>query len=202
MQTPLHCELVSWGQVEHLTRKLAEKIQKAVYRPDIVIAIARGGYVPARLLCDYLDIFNLTSIRIIHYAAGAEKLPGARLSMGLCIDVRDLKVLVVDDVSDSGDTLQLALTHIQGYKPAEVKIAVLHHKVVSEVKPDFHGQKVVKWRWITYPWALHEDIGQFIAAMSPRPRSADEAIQRLWDQYDIKVPQRLIVRLLQGFTGK
>lgn len=206
MQSSLHCELVGWGQVERLARKLADKIQKAAYQPDIVVAIARGGYVPARLLCDYLDIFNLTSIRIIHYAAGADQLPGARLSMGLCTDIRDLKVLVVDDVSDTGDTLQLAMRHIQDYKPANIKLAVLHHKVVSQVHPDFYGQKLVKWRWLTYPWAIHEDVGQFIARMSPQPGSVAEAMQRLQDEYRIKVPERLVGGLLykalgQGISG-
>lgn len=192
----MHCELVSWGQVERLARKLADKIQIAAYQPDIVVAIARGGYVPARLLCDYLDIFNLTSIRIIHYAAGADQLPGARLSMGLCTDVRDLKVLVVDDVSDTGDTLQLAIQHIQDFEPANIKLAVLHHKVVSKLDPDFYGQKLVKWRWLTYPWAVYEDVGQFIARMSPQPESVAEAMQRLKEDYRIKVPERLVGSLL------
>ena len=138
MSRVLTCELVSWAQVERLVSKLAVKIRKAGYEPDIVIAIARGGYAPARLLCDHLDIFNLTSIRIIHYTAGTQMDAEARLSMGLCTDVRDRKVLVVDDVSDTGDTLQLALSHIERFRPADMRLAVMHHKDVSQVIPDFY----------------------------------------------------------------
>lgn len=190
------CELVTWAQVERLAGILAKKIRQARYEPDIVIAIARGGYVPARLLCDHLDIFNLTSIRIIHYEAGARMIPGARLSMGLGTDVRNLKVLLVDDVSDTGDTLQLALEHIHGFHPAEIRIAVLHHKKVSRVVPDFHGQKLVKWRWITYPWAVREDLAQFLGTAKSPVTRIDAAAKYLLEQYGLRVPRRLIDELL------
>ena len=74
------------------------------FKPDIVIAIARGGYVPARILCDRLDIYNLTSIRIAHYTGGSTKLELARLSIPLGIDIKGMQVLLVDDVTDTGDT--------------------------------------------------------------------------------------------------
>lgn len=187
MNQPLQCELVSWAQVEHLISTLAGKIRQAAYQPDMVIAIARGGYVPARLLCDHLDIFDLTSIRIVHYT-GAEKDPQARLSVGLSVNVQGLKVLVVDDVGDTGDTLQLAMSHIAGFKPAAVKLAVMHHKTSSTVTPDFHGKKIAKWRWLTYPWAIYEDVAQFIAAMDPAPATIEEAAERLLQRHGISVP--------------
>jgi hypothetical protein len=195
MNKPIACELVTWSQVEHLVSRLADKVRDAAYRPDIVIAIARGGYVPARLLCDHLDIFNLTSIRIVHYT-GTIKDTEARLSIGLSINIEGLKVLVVDDVSDTGDTLQLALSHIAGFKPAAIKLAVMQHKTSSSVIPDFFGKKIVKWRWLTYPWAIYEDIGQFLASMEPAPVTIEEAAERLQQQHAISVPVRILRELL------
>ena len=58
MQEPIRCELISWTAVQHLTRSLAAKIRASGFRPDVVVAIARGAYVPARLLCDHLDIME------------------------------------------------------------------------------------------------------------------------------------------------
>ena len=192
MQSAFKVEFVGWGRVTNLVHTLAYKIHDSGYRPDIVVAIARGGYVPARLLCDHLDIYNLTSMRIAHYAGGANKSAAARLSMPLNTDVRGLRVLLVDDVDDTGDTLQLALKHINAFHPAEIKIAVLHHKHVSSVVPDFYAQKIISWRWLTYPWAIIEDVRSFIQKMEPQPATAEEAIERIKSEYGLKVPMRIM----------
>jgi hypoxanthine phosphoribosyltransferase len=190
MEEEFKVELISWNQVTRFTQNLAEKIRADGFRPDLVIAIARGGYVPARLLCDHLDIYDLTSIRISHYQSGSERTEAARLSLPLNVDVRDMNILLVDDVDDTGDTLQLALEHINSFKPAAVKIAVLHHKRVSTVVPDFYAQQVIRWRWITYPWAIIEDVNGFINRMDPKPATPQDAVQRIAETYRVKIPLR------------
>ena len=65
-----------------------------------------------------------------------------------------MQVLLVDDVTDTGDTLRLAIEHMQSHNPAQLKVAVLQHKQVSPLEPDFYAQKIVAWRWVIYPWAL------------------------------------------------
>ncbi|WP_126456783.1 phosphoribosyltransferase [Sulfuriflexus mobilis] len=192
MQAAFKVEFVSWGKISNLVHTLANRIHASGYRPDIVVAIARGGYVPARLLCDHLDIYNLTSMRISHYTSGAEKGEAARLSMPLNTDIRGLRVLLVDDVGDTGNTLQLALEHINALHPAEIKIAVLHHKHISQVVPDFYAQKIISWRWLTYPWAIIEDVRGFIRKMEPQPATAEEALQRLKSEYGLKLPLRIM----------
>ena len=190
MQKQFKVELISWNQVTRFTQTLAEKIRADGFRPDLVIAIARGGYVPARLLCDHLDIYDLTSIRISHYQSGSERTEAARLSLPLNVDVRDMNILLVDDVDDTGDTLQLALEHINSFKPEAVKIAVLHHKRVSTVVPDFYAHQVIRWRWITYPWAIIEDLDGFINRMDPKPATPQDAVQRIAETYRVKIPLR------------
>lgn len=194
----MRCELVTWGQVYRLSRRLAGMIRSAGFEPDVIVAVARGGYVPARLLCDFLDIYNLVSIRIAHYEAGAHITPKARLSSPLSVDVHGLKVLLVDDVSDTGDTLALAIEHIQSFAPAQMKVAVLQHKQVSPIMPDFYAQKILAWRWLIYPWAVIEDLGGFLTAMSPRPASAEEALARLKSEYRIQISPRTIEDVRQA----
>ena len=65
-------ELISWKKSYHLAKKLSELIRTSGYQPEIVIAIGRGGYVPARVVCDYLLIDRLTSIKIEHWGVAAE----------------------------------------------------------------------------------------------------------------------------------
>jgi len=188
MKTTLRCELISWHKIDRLARGVAAQIRAAAFRPDLIVAIARGGYVPARLLCDLLDVYELTSIRITHYHAGANQQTQAALASPLAVDIRDKHVLLVDDVSDSGDTLQVAIAHLQGFHPAQVKVAVLHHKTVSPIVPDFYGQRVVKWRWIIYPWAMVEDIRGLLQRLPELPRDRQSAAQVLQQAYGLRVP--------------
>lgn len=188
MSEEFRCELVSWNRVYQLARRLAQSIRAAAFEPDVVVAIARGGYVPARLLCDFFDVSNLTSIRIVHYAAGAQRAKQARIVSGLGTAIRGLNVLVVDDVSDTGETLELAEQHLRSFDAAVVRVAVLHHKVVAAVQPDWYAQKVVKWRWIIYPWAVVEDVSGFLGRMDPIPGSLAEAALMLEEVYGLRVP--------------
>ncbi len=198
MQSPLKIEFVSWNKVMQLSSLLANKIAADNYRPDLVITIARGGYVPARLLCDYLDIYNLTSIRITHYLGGANKIEAAKLLIPLNLDIAGMNILLVDDIDDSGDTLQLALDHIKYFNPAQIKLAVLHHKQVSSVEPDYYAQKIIKWRWITYPWAIVEDVQGFVEKMDPKPVDVQAAIDYFSKTYRSHIPLQVMEQVYRN----
>lgn len=192
----MHCELVTWSQVCRLSLRVAGTIRESGFRPNVVVAIARGGYVPARLLCDALGLYDLHSIRIAHYEAGAHKIPQARCYSPPPANVRGLRVLLVDDCSDTGDTLQLALEQLRCCQPQDVKVAVLHHKKVSPVLPDYYGRRVVAWRWLIYPWALTEDLSGFITAMEPLPETTEEVISQLHRRHGIKAPSQAVEYVL------
>lgn len=181
------CELVSWHSILKLSYKLAAMIKRDGFKPDIVIAIARGGYIPARLICDRLGIYNLASIRITHYTGGSTKQEQARLSIPLSIDINAMNVLLVDDVDDTGDTFDIALEHLKSFHPKAIKTAVLHHKAICTVLPDYYATTVRTWRWIIYPWALTEDITGFINRMKPKPDTLNEARTRLEQDYAVKL---------------
>ena len=167
MHHSLRCELISWHEIDRLCRRLALLIQASGYVPEMVIAIGRGGYVPARLVCDALDIMALTSFKIEHYFSGSTKQAQALIRFPLGTEVQGLRVLIVDDVNDSGDTLQLAVEHVQSFRPREVRTAVMHDKSVTHFKVDYSARQIVKWRWLIYPWAVNEDIRAFIPRLVP-----------------------------------
>lgn len=193
---PPKCEIVSWNQVHGLARRLAGKIVDSGYRPEVIVAIGRGGWVPGRILSDFLDQMDLTSFKIEHYR-NAQKVKAAQVRYPLAADVAGRRVLLVDDVADSGETFAVALQHLNSRgAPAELRTAVLHYKTSSPYVPDYYAKKVVKWRWITYPWAVAEDIGGFIRAMKPRPATPDEAACRLAAERGIHVPRKLLLDIL------
>jgi len=201
----MRVELLSQATIVRLARKLAHAIQDSGYEPDVIVAIARGGYVPARLLCDYLDIYRLASFRISHYT-GAEKLPEAVLTDPLCAELHGKNVLLVDDVDDSGETLALARDYLATFGPGELRVAVLHHKRTSCLLPDYYAQTVVRWRWLVYPWAVTEDVLGFVRRMRPIPASIDEACRRVDETYGVRISRQAmadVFRLLdRGQAGE
>jgi hypoxanthine phosphoribosyltransferase len=142
--------LISWSEVQRLCQRLAGLIRESGFRPDLIVAIGRGGYVPARLLCDYLDIMGLTSIKVEHYLAGASKQEETIIRYPLKADIKGLRVLLVDDVNDTGDTLLVATRHLQTFRPADVRTAVVHEKTVSRIAADYFAMRIVRWRWLIH----------------------------------------------------
>jgi hypoxanthine phosphoribosyltransferase len=131
------CEFISWNRFYGLARRLALEVRQPGFQPDIIVAIERGGYMPARVISDLLGVMNLTGFRIEHYT-GIHKESVAIVRYPLSADVGGQRVLLIDDVSDTGDTFKAALEHLcERASPAEVRTAALHHKVVSAFVPDF-----------------------------------------------------------------
>ncbi len=179
----MRCELVSWAQIRTLCRRLAALIRSSGFEPDMIVAIGRGGYVPARLLSDYLDIFQLTSFKVEHYRR-TNRQAEACIRYPLSATVEGRKVLLVDDVSDAGDTFELALAHLESCgPPAQIMTAALHHKAASSYVPDFFALEITEWRWLIYPWAILEDVSGFILELGlvDAPLSmVKEAIERAY----------------------
>jgi hypoxanthine phosphoribosyltransferase len=198
-------EYISWNEFYRLCRRLYEQISISGFRPDTIIAIARGGYAPARILADYFTVMDLLTLKIEHYH-GPDKMAKAVVRCPLMADITGKRVLLVDDVSDSGDTFLVALHHLEGYgDPVSLQTGVLHHKATSLFNPDFYAKRIVKWRWITYPWAVVEDLSVVASRMRPLPKNENELRCKLRDEMGIALPKRLYNQIasvvLSNVTG-
>jgi hypoxanthine phosphoribosyltransferase len=192
MTQGIRCELISWERFYELARELAFAIHRACFRPDLIIAIGRGGYMPARIVSDYLDVYDLTDIRIEHYHA-VHKQRAARVRYPLAADITGKRVLLVDDVSDSGSTFETAIQHLREHgEPAQLGTAVMHHKRVSSYRPDFYAEEVGEWHWIIYPWAVMEDLRSFLHDMEPPPATVGEFARQLYARHGIEVGQQTL----------
>jgi hypoxanthine phosphoribosyltransferase len=190
------CQLITWSEAARMSKELAKRIHASGYNPDIIIAIGRGGYVPGRIVCDYLLFRDLTTIKIEHWGVAATLDKEAHIRFGLSIDISGLKVLVVDDITDTGDTLMAALKYITNQGPVEVKTAVLQHKTCSSYIPDFYVHKIITWRWIIYPWAIFEDLSGFIQRTLEDEYTAEEIQQRLYRDFQLSMDSRSITEVL------
>jgi hypoxanthine phosphoribosyltransferase len=182
------CDLVSWDESYNLARILAEKIKQSGFQPDLIIAIGRGGYIPARLVSDFLLHEMLTSIKIEHWGEAARKKEQVLIRFPLAVDVRDQTVLIVDDVTDTGDTLRTATEYVNRSGPAEIRTGVLQHKYTSTYEPDYFSEFISEWKWIIYPWAVHEDLVGFCERVLNRKAQFFSEIKvRLAERFNIRV---------------
>ena len=157
-------KVVSWNEIVEWTIGLGNKILASGYRPDMIVAVARGGYVPARLLCDYLGVSDLVSIQSQHWVEAARVAQKAIIRNAYTIDATGLRLLIVDDIVDTGDTLSLARDFVvKAWHPEEVRTAALQWiSPVAKFKPDYYYIEVKDWTWFQYPWTRLEDLTQFI----------------------------------------
>jgi hypoxanthine phosphoribosyltransferase len=191
------CEILSWRCVADNTKKLSTLIKNSGFIPQIVVAIGRGGLVPARILCDYLHIRDLTAVKVEHWGLAATPDKKAIIKFPLNADIKDKRVLLMDDITDTGDTLRITLEYLRGFGPQEIRTAVIIHKTTSDFIPDFYVRRITKWRWITFPWHVWEDLTAFIKEIRAHGFYSEEDIrQELKDRHKICVRLELIKEIL------
>lgn len=148
---------VSWGEAVRLSYRLAEVVVRSGYTPDVVVGVSRGGLIPARIVSDVVGVDDVYSIKASLWGVGG-KVSDDVLLHRVELPVGDKKVLVVDDVVDSGLTLTRVVEYVKLFKPVDVRTAVLHVKPSSKYLPDYYVSKLDVWVWVIYPWTLHEVI--------------------------------------------
>ncbi len=156
------CYVLDYDDIANYAYQTSLKIRESAWRPEAIVGIARGGWVHARIQCDLLGIRNLFSVKVDHWGVTATKDGKAKLSCPLVGDIEGMKVLVVDDITDSGESLTTAVEHIKDTgKPAEVRTATLMHIVGSKFIPDYYGVEIT-WAWEIWPWNFYEDLTALI----------------------------------------
>lgn len=138
---------MSWEEVEEAVTALADTIKRE-FDPDIIVGIARGGLIPAVRLSHLLGDKLLRVIHVKFYN-------GVNLHLKkpeLYADIKGIsgKVLVVDDVTDTGTSLEFALKHLKRKGAKEIRVATIAYKPKSRFKPDYYRFETDKW--IVFPW--------------------------------------------------
>jgi hypothetical protein len=196
-QKSFRCEILTWNKIIRDAKTLAKLVKQSGYKPDIVIAIGRGGYVPARIICDYMMLRDLTSIKAEHWGSASLESKEAVIKFPLCTDIKGKKVLLVDDVTDTGRTLIVCLEYLKGFAPHEIRTAILIHKTCSEIVPDYFVNKIVKWKWLIFPWHVWEDLSGFIKRLMDTGITNEEEIQgELHKRYSLDLKIETIREIL------
>ena len=150
-------EILSYETFGIAVRELAQSVADSGYQPDIILSIARGGLLLGGALGYALGVKNTFTMSVEFYTGVNERLamPVVLPPVPNKIDLTGLKVLVADDVADTGKTLKLVREFCGDYV-AEVRSAVLYKKSHSIEKPDY------AWRntdlWIEFPWSVQPPV--------------------------------------------
>ncbi|MCR4329147.1 MAG: phosphoribosyltransferase family protein [Candidatus Roizmanbacteria bacterium] len=152
----MHFYAVSWETLHMLAFRLAKKVkEKGPY--DYIVAISRGGLSIGHMLTDFLDlpilILNLSSYT--HYTNKQE----VRLLESFAADIANKRILLVDDVSDTGDSFIKAMDIVRDRKPLTIVSASVFVKPNTHFRPDFHCEETTKW--IVFPSEIRETVQGF-----------------------------------------
>jgi hypoxanthine phosphoribosyltransferase len=170
----------------------AQRIQGDGFKPDIIVGIARGGLVPSRILADLLETRDFAIITIEYYVGIGQTRKEPVLKQCLHTQLTDKKVLLVDDVSDGGRSLQLAKKHLEQQGAEEIKIATIYCKPGTITLPDYFEKQTS--RWIVFPWEARETMTRIMQRADGK-RAVNKEIENV---VRAGLPRQLAEKLLRN----
>jgi len=191
------CERMSWGLFYNLAKDVAKKVKASGYQPDIIVGLARGGWALARVLCDFLSVKDLMSLKVEHWGITATPDGRAKLKYPFSIDLQGRRVLVVDDITDTGESMRVSIEHVETLNPLEVKTAALRHITGSKFVPDYFAEEIT-WRWVIFPWNSTEDLCNLVGRVKEKGVTTVPDIRaKLKENYKIDVDEGEIEEILE-----
>ncbi|HEX3290675.1 MAG TPA: phosphoribosyltransferase family protein [Gaiella sp.] len=157
-------EVMSWGDLGTATRELAEQVAADAYEPDMILAIARGGLLVGAGLGYALSVKNVYTMNVEYYTGVDERLEVPRILPPApdFVDLHDARILIADDVADTGHTLESVQEFCAG-KVGEVRIGVFYEKPHSVVACDYVWKRTD--RWIDFPWSAQGPVVDRVPAV-------------------------------------
>jgi hypoxanthine phosphoribosyltransferase len=188
-------EVPTWNQIYDMLIELADKVRANCFKPDMLIGISRGGCLPARVLSDLLENPYIASVGVEFYIGVYETNREPVLTQPLSVSVFDKKILLVDDVVDTGKSAMLIKAHLDCEGAKEIRLFTLYYKPWSIVKPDFYSKETSDW--IVFPWEIKETLRKLMKKCKEKTEFVTEVAPRL---IRAGVPKELIERFLNEIS--
>jgi len=188
-------EAPTWKQIYHMLLKQANVIRRDGFEPEVIVGISRGGWVPARVLSDFLENSNLANVKVEYYVGLNETKKAPKLTQCLSADVNGKSILIADEVSDGGESLKLATAHASERGAREVKTLTLYYKPWSIFRPDYFCKETRCW--IVFPWEVKETVKLICEKHGANPAIVKEECSKL---SEAGVSKRLINHFLKELS--
>lgn len=186
-------KIVTWNDIERWCTALREEIKKD-YHPEAIIGLSRGGLVPARILSDSLLIKDLYAVKTEHWGITATMDGRTVLKDTGKLDITGKNVLVVDDITDTGESMEVATEFLRGMDPAEIRTATMLHISHSRIVPDYYAEEVTSdnWTWFTFPWNIFEDLFNLSSKILDRKMTTEEISGKFKESFDLAIDPRIL----------
>lgn len=151
---------ITWEDFRNQTFELGKKISDTGAKFDVLISIARGGLSLAQLLSDTLNL-PIAAFTIQSYRDLAQEQP-PRIIYHLSASLTGKKILLADDISDTGKTFLRGLSYLEelGATLSDIKTCALYIKPHTQYRPHFYLHETD--RWVIYPYESHETMSSLI----------------------------------------
>lgn len=152
---------LSWEFFGELCRVLALKVATDGFKPDLVIGIAKAGVIPGAVVASILRC-DFYSLKISRDTGGERSRVRPKILSAAPKEAAGRRVLIVDEICTSGETMRIALNALRQVSPAEVRTATSLVKV-GGYKPDYHALETSAT--VVFPWDRHilDDAGNIVA---------------------------------------
>lgn len=184
------CRVTTWAEADGWADAIAERVRAADRTPGTIVALTRGGWVPARLVADRLKVKRLVSLRAQHWGVTATPSGAAEITEGLSGPVDGHDVLIVDDITDTGQSLSLALDHVRAARARRVETATCLHLTHSTFVPTYTAEEIPRdaWVWVVFPWNYWEDLGTLAGRAFEETQDIAAAAALLAERCGLNVP--------------
>ena len=188
-------ETVDWDHVYSLLLEIADRIKEMDFEADVIVGISRGGLLPTRILSDLLDNPHLANIKVEFYVDISQTKEAPIITQPVSVSVKDKRVLIVDDITDSGQSFHLVWETLM-QEAAEVKTVTLYHKPWSCFTPDIYARETEAW--VVFPWEYRETTKKLGKRLLEEGKSLVEVEATL---IDIGLKATLVRRFIQELYG-
>lgn len=192
----LEFDIPTWDKIYELLLNLADRIKETSFEPDMIVGVSRGGWPPARVMSDLLENPKLANVTAEFYLGVAETKGEPVITQPVSVSVKEKKILVVDDVADTGKSLKLVKNHLKEQGATEVKIATIYYKPWSVLVPDYYQRETSSW--IIFPWERKETVRKVVEKYKRQGKSVNEAKEKLVRSgLDRKLLERFIQEMFE-----
>lgn len=188
----LQFEIPSWDQIYWFLLNLAETIQNDGFKADIIVGVSRGGWFPARILSDLLENPKLANIATEFYMGNTQIRRKPIVTQPVSVSVKDKKILLIDDVADTGESLKLVNSHLKERGASEIKIVTIYRKPWSSIIPDYYAKETCLW--IVFPWEKKETIRKIVEKYVQQGKTVKDVKEAL---ISIGMERKLVERFVK-----
>lgn len=147
---------LSWRDIEKACTEVAGEIETRGISHYVLIGISRGGLVPLRMLSDHLSSYEISTLAVSFYEDIGKTKKKPKVIHPVQTEIKGKDILLVDDISDTGESLIAAREHLEEKGAKKIVVAALVKKPHTLFVPDIYAIETPAW--VIFPWEVQETI--------------------------------------------